>query len=114
MGFESAIESLNRELPDHLRIFYRPFDMTNEAKSRPIYEVIGGLSKAVVSRVGFFHTRHGLSGKPERLQSGVVRTNCVDCLDRTNVNQFFVGLEVLKQQLTVLNLLPEPRLDFDS
>ena len=43
-----------------------------------------------------------------------MRTNCVDCLDRTNVLQFFVGLEVLKQQLTALKLLPEPRLDFDS
>ena len=26
------------------------------------------------------------------LQSGVLRTNCIDCLDRTNVAQFAAGL----------------------
>lgn len=46
-----------------------------------------------VSRVGFFHTGQPSYGEPRRVQSGVVRTNCVDCLDRTNVLQFFVGLE---------------------
>lgn len=112
--FESAIERMNRELPPKLRILYRPFDMKNHAKSSPIYEVFARLAESVVVRVGFFHTSNGLLQKPERVQSGVVRTNCVDCLDRTNVLQFFVGLEVLKQQLTALNLLPEPRLDFDS
>ncbi|CAE8639896.1 unnamed protein product, partial [Polarella glacialis] len=112
--FESAIERMNRELPQQLRILYRPFDMKSHAKSNPIYEIFARLAESVIMRVGFFHTSKGLYGKPERLQSGVVRTNCVDCLDRTNVLQFFVGLEVLKQQLTALNLLPEPRLDFDS
>lgn len=29
--------------------------------------------------------------QPLQLQLGALRTNCVDCLDRTNVAQFFVG-----------------------
>jgi hypothetical protein len=33
-------------------------------------------------------------GPVTRLQSGVLRTNCVDCLDRTNVAQFAFGLAV--------------------
>ncbi|CAJ1386688.1 unnamed protein product [Effrenium voratum] len=113
--FESAIERMNRELPPEVRIMYRPFDMKNHAKSNnSIFEVFSRLAESVVTRVGFFHTKLGLEGKPERLQNGVVRTNCVDCLDRTNVLQFFVGLEVMKQQLTAMSLLPEPKMDFES
>lgn len=35
------------------------------------------------------------------MQVGVVRTNCVDCLDRTNVAQFAMGLAGLGRQLQV-------------
>ena len=31
----------------------------------------------------------------ERLQHGVIRTNCIDCLDRTNVAQQMICLESL-------------------
>jgi hypothetical protein len=33
----------------------------------------------------------GLPGVQRRLQTGVIRVNCVDCLDRTNTAQFAVG-----------------------
>jgi hypothetical protein len=38
----------------------------------------------------------------ERLQTGVVRTNCMDCLDRTNVVQSIFGRYILFQQLAEL------------
>jgi len=45
-------------------------------------------------------------------QHGVLRTNCVDCLDRTNVGQFAVGVRFLGVALHVLglsdSLLSEP------
>lgn len=34
-----------------------------------------------------------------REQSGVIRTNCVDCLDRTNLAQFFIGRYALGLQV---------------
>ena len=41
-----------------------------------------------------------LQSKPTvMLQSGVLRVNCIDCLDRTNVAQFYMGLHVLGKQL---------------
>ena len=43
------------------------------------------------------------------LQRGVLRTNCVDCLDRTNVAQFFVGVRMLGMQLHALGLSSSPR-----
>ncbi|KAK4780940.1 hypothetical protein SAY87_017046 [Trapa incisa] len=42
-----------------------------------------------------------LNEKGEKLkeQLGVVRTNCIDCLDRTNVTQSMIGRKVLEWQL---------------
>ncbi|BES93669.1 phosphoinositide 5-phosphatase [Nesidiocoris tenuis] len=38
-------------------------------------------------------------------QSGTIRTNCLDCLDRTNCVQTFFGLQVMMKQLEMLDLL---------
>ncbi|XP_064585379.1 synaptojanin-1 isoform X5 [Zonotrichia leucophrys gambelii] len=56
---------------------------------------------------GFFY----FDGKEvKRSQSGTVRTNCLDCLDRTNSVQAFLGLEMLTKQLEVLGLAEKPQL----
>ena len=49
-----------------------------------------------------------------RLQHGVLRTNCIDCLDRTNVAQFAFGLAALGRQLHALGLAEGPELDARS
>lgn len=49
-----------------------------------------------------------------RFQSGVLRTNCIDCLDRTLVAQFAYGLEALGRQLYAMGLSNGPKLDPDS
>ncbi|XP_028732960.1 synaptojanin-1 isoform X7 [Peromyscus leucopus] len=46
----------------------------------------------------------------KRCQSGTVRTNCLDCLDRTNSVQAFLGLEMLTKQLDALGLAEKPQL----
>ena len=48
-----------------------------------------------------------------RSQTGIIRVNCVDCLDRTNTAQFIIGKVALGYQLYVLGLLDEPHLPFD-
>lgn len=48
------------------------------------------------------------------LQTGVVRTNCVDCLDRTNTAQFVVAKAALGLQLFALGFLPTPDLQHNS
>ncbi|GBG59739.1 hypothetical protein CBR_g54842 [Chara braunii] len=48
------------------------------------------------------------------LQSGVLRTNCIDCLDRTNVAQYAFGLCALGRQLHALGLTDVPKLDPDG
>ncbi|RUO97035.1 hypothetical protein BC936DRAFT_141083 [Jimgerdemannia flammicorona] len=47
-------------------------------------------------------------------QNGVVRTNCIDCLDRTNAAQFVIGKCVFGQQLYALGIISRPTVAFDS
>ncbi|KAI8589540.1 polyphosphoinositide phosphatase Fig4 [Geranomyces variabilis] len=49
-----------------------------------------------------------------RRQHGVVRTNCIDCLDRTNAAQFVIGKCALGHQLHALGVLERPSVPFDS
>jgi len=43
----------------------------------------------------------GRDNSPVSMQKGVFRTNCIDCLDRTNVVQSLLSKRTLQQQLEV-------------
>jgi hypothetical protein len=45
------------------------------------------------------------SGQLVSRQRGILRTNCVDCLDRTNVVQSAFALAVVQKQLTKLGII---------
>ncbi|XP_058215752.1 phosphoinositide phosphatase SAC3-like isoform X2 [Rhododendron vialii] len=47
-------------------------------------------------------------------QKGVLRTNCIDCLDRTNVAQYAYGLAALGKQLRALGVLDTTKIDIDD
>lgn len=47
-------------------------------------------------------------------QQGVLRTNCIDCLDRTNVGQFSIGVHALAKQLYVMGVSNQTSLDSGS
>ncbi|KAJ9168099.1 hypothetical protein P3X46_019666 [Hevea brasiliensis] len=52
--------------------------------------------------------------KPPMFQQGVLRTNCIDCLDRTNVAQYAYGLAALGQQLHAIGFTDTPKVDLDA
>lgn len=45
----------------------------------------------------------------QREQIGTIRTNCLDCLDRTNCVQTFIGLDILNQQIEFLSGLTDKK-----
>ncbi|KAM7254653.1 hypothetical protein ACFE04_004033 [Oxalis oulophora] len=47
-------------------------------------------------------------------QNGVLRTNCIDCLDRTNVAQYIYGLVALGKQLRALSFIESPNIVLNS
>ena len=52
-------------------------------------------------KLDFFHKAGATVTKK---QTGVVRTNCTDCLDRTNAVQAHIGLKILTHQLARMKL----------
>ncbi len=62
---------------------------------------------------GFFRNGDGQSLET-RIQNGVARTNCIDCLDRTNAAQFVVGKCALSYQLHALGIINDTSIDFDT
>ncbi len=62
---------------------------------------------------GFF--RNGNDRSPDlKLQNGVARTNCIDCLDRTNAAQFVVGKCALGHQLHALGVIDGTSIVYDT
>ncbi|XP_033099185.1 polyphosphoinositide phosphatase-like [Anneissia japonica] len=124
----AAISYLNQFLPPKHTIEYVAVDMARLTKS-PKHDVIETLHQAcnsAISRIGFFACGYGINSaitghqhtNYENLsiykQTGVLRTNCVDCLDRTNTAQFVAGKIALSHQLYCLGVLDKVDLEFDS
>lgn len=113
--YKTAIDYLNQFLPDEQKILYRAWDMSRAQKSRD-QDVIGTLDSIaddILPQTGFFKNGNDAESGL-RLQIGVVRTNCIDCLDRTNAAQFVIGKKALGHQLQALGVVEDPDIMYDS
>ncbi|KAL2135875.1 hypothetical protein VTI74DRAFT_6474 [Chaetomium olivicolor] len=113
--YSHAVDYLNQFLPADKKIIYRAWDMSRAAKSRD-QDVIGTLetiAEEVVRTTGFFQNGDGYT-TPIRVQNGVARTNCIDCLDRTNAAQFVIGKRALGHQLHALGILGDTTIEYDT
>jgi phosphatidylinositol 3,5-bisphosphate 5-phosphatase len=113
--YQNAINYLNQFLPQDKQILYKAWDMSRASKTRD-QDVIGTLesiAEDIIPTTGFFHNgddkENGL-----KLQNGVARTNCIDCLDRTNAAQFVIGKRALGHQLHALGVIEGTYIDYDS
>ncbi|EMC94311.1 hypothetical protein BAUCODRAFT_74206 [Baudoinia panamericana UAMH 10762] len=92
---------------DHLHYIY--FDFHNETKGLKWHRaqlLLDQLRDGLLAG-GYFHGIDTPTGSIDvrRKQTAVVRTNCMDCLDRTNVVQSMLGRWTLTRQLTDLGIL---------
>uniref|UniRef100_A0A671X4W9 FIG4 phosphoinositide 5-phosphatase n=1 Tax=Sparus aurata TaxID=8175 RepID=A0A671X4W9_SPAAU len=128
-----AVTNLNQFLPPENSIDYIAWDMARYTKSKlcNVLDRLSMIAENVVKRTGFFINRSDFychTVRPDdrwgdvgghitasgRVQTGVLRTNCVDCLDRTNTAQFMVGKCALAYQLYALGMIDKPKLQFDT
>ena len=61
-----------------------------------------------LAQMGYFHINLGgdaSTAKPTHRQTGVIRSNCMDCLDRTNVTQAALAKDALQRQLQSIGVL---------
>ena len=126
--FRHAIDYLNHQIDDEHKIRYCALDYSHISKHRNlnVSSSLHDVSTWAVNQTGFFcssprwkivedssivpfdestHITHqdGVPIFPME-QKGVLRTNCIDCLDRTNVAQFSAGVEALGQELVVMGI----------
>ncbi|PSK53085.1 Polyphosphoinositide phosphatase [Elsinoe australis] len=112
---KNAIDYLNQFLPEEKKIIYKAFDMSRASKTRG-GDVIGTLEKIaeeILNKTDFFHNGDAIDQKPH-VQNGIARTNCIDCLDRTNAAQFVIGKHAFGLQLQALGVIPTPHMEYDS
>ncbi|CAO3590022.1 unnamed protein product [Absidia cylindrospora] len=125
--FAEAIKYLNQFLPDDKKIKYIAWDMSRASKShdQDVIRFLEKIAQETMDSTGFFHSgsmasasTQGVSGdktySPASIQHGVLRTNCIDCLDRTNAAQFLMGKCALGHQLYALGIVASPYIEFDS
>lgn len=138
--FKAAVETINASLPRDKQLKYISFDYAATKKKEQVAVSLVPIARDVLNRTGFFHTGL-LNGAPlqreemeypipsakgmlrdwfgmnplhqrGRLQEGVLRSNCIDSLDRTNATQFCVGVAAVGQQLFAMGLTGEPTIEY--
>ncbi|PTB80813.1 hypothetical protein M440DRAFT_1389014 [Trichoderma longibrachiatum ATCC 18648] len=113
--YTHAIDYLNQFLPADKKIIHKAWDMSRASKIRG-GDVIGNLetiAESVLKTTGFFRNGDGITS-PMTAQNGVARTNCIDCLDRTNAAQFVIGKRALGHQLHALGILESTSVEYDT
>ena len=110
-----AINYLNQFLPQGKKIIHKAWDMSRASKVRG-GDVIGHLeliAESVLNSTGFFQNGDGETSSMT-CQNGIARTNCIDCLDRTNAAQFIIGKRALGRQLHALGIIDNSTVEFDT
>lgn len=106
LAYETAVSSLPPALAAHVTYIY--FDFHHECRKMR-WDRVKLLIDHLVD-LGFANTNYFAydcaSSTVLSTQNKVVRTNCMDCLDRTNVVQSMLGRWVLQAQLEAANCLP--------
>ncbi|CAH8467423.1 unnamed protein product [Dicrocoelium dendriticum] len=139
-GYERGLVYLSQFLPSHIPIdktatvdpepvdeknppiVYIAFDIARVQKSKRLVALdqLTPVVDTCVRRTGIFISSfnrrgsHRVSSGVSPHQCGVIRTNCIDCLDRTNTAQFVVGRVALAYQLHNLGFISEPVIVSDS
>ncbi|OBZ74532.1 Polyphosphoinositide phosphatase [Grifola frondosa] len=130
--YTQCVRYLNQFLPRDKRMVYRAWDMSRayKEKTQDVISYLEDIAEESIQMTGFFHSgaepySHFLQNEFDHhddiiwrgtmsVQNGVCRTNCVDCLDRTNAAQFVFGKRALGHQLYALGIVDNPNLAFDS
>ncbi|KAK9234779.1 SacI homology domain-containing protein [Lipomyces kononenkoae] len=110
--FEQCLQYLNQFLPEKAKILYTSWDMSRASKGRDqeVIEFLEEYADRILRTTKIFQN----GPEPLSVQNGVCRTNCIDCLDRTNAAQFVMGKRALGYQLHALGIISGDSVDYDT
>ena len=109
-------EKINRELPKELKIIYHHYDVKAKKKEERNFPFgLFALAEQAISKIGIFKVN---SVQPRQqqisIQRGVIRTNCIDSLDRTNFAQELIGYVAILEQLVSMRVLKKGEIQMKS
>ncbi|KAG9289200.1 hypothetical protein G9A89_022509 [Geosiphon pyriformis] len=106
-AYEKAVKQLNDP-----RLHYVHFDFHHECRKMrwDRIQILIDTIKEDLAEQGYFFMEQSDSTFYIRTQTSIVRTNCMDCLDRTNVVQSALAKWILTQQLREVGLLSDSQL----
>ncbi|OAF71977.1 hypothetical protein A3Q56_00233 [Intoshia linei] len=99
--FLEGIEYFNQFLHVKNQICYYNYDISssNSDSSESVSDKFLHFSNEFLKKTSIFCSTNG---KTIMQQKGIVRVNCVDCLDRTNAGQYFIIRNVFAKMLNIL------------
>ncbi len=83
------------------------------SRDQDVISTLEMIAEEVMTQTGFFHNGSYEAGTIH-IQKGIARTNCIDCLDRTNAAQFVIGKRALGHQLHALGIIDGPSINYDT
>lgn len=96
--YQTSIERYNEELPTERKVPFEWFDFHDACRGMK-FENVQKLIDTLKEQLDGFGSTIEANGEIKTQQKGVIRTNCMDCLDRTNVCQSSFAKYVLDAQL---------------
>ena len=119
--FREIIDQLNLTFPPAFKLDYRKLDMAHLNKL-PHDNAMNHLCRFAdwsLRKTGVYLSKNvncvrAQSTNDVRYQTGIVRVNCVDCLDRTNSAEYALGKCALGHQLYAMGVINKPFLYWDT
>lgn len=100
-AWEELLPSINNAYNN--RVLYHYFDFHQCCKGNK-YLNLNAVIADLQDFISYYMFYMEFDGIQQYKQKGVVRTNCLDCLDRTNVMQSYIGWAVLVDELKAINI----------
>jgi hypothetical protein len=107
-GAEGKLNAKYRELYDasqNLYLKFEDFDFHKECAGMRYDRLTILLARVIADQDDYSYFAVSKEGALQNQQTGIFRTNCVDCLDRTNVVQTLFSKRILEQQLKRYNII---------
>jgi len=106
--YSCAVDYLVSTIGDPTWIYLNEFDLKYAATAAAsMYDEAIVIARNLIEKTGWSYWNQA-AAESIKTQNGIIRTNCIDCLDRTNIFQYIIGLEVLSRQLMELGVLDIP------
>ncbi|XP_036379137.1 synaptojanin-1 isoform X1 [Megalops cyprinoides] len=112
LGMKEGEHMLSKAFQSHLKasehaaavrmVNFDYHQMVKGGKVEKLHSVLKPQISKFLEDCGYFH--YSGEGGVQKCQTGTIRVNCLDCLDRTNSVQAFFALEMLPKQLEDMGL----------